>query len=627
MLYYFHLYMEAIPLRKAARLSMFFLQMGILFLTFTMIVSVPACAAGLPPHPSELQLNQEVVHYRGELTLRYYNADDNGWIGIYPAGSEELVAVRELDPSEGSVSFQLRSDGLTPGSYTAVLYQDRLTEAARQDFSVVRQNFYAGQEVYDLGSDGYFYYDEDVADADKGAWIGIYPADGDPAAMRSLLWGYLPDGSSQIYTDDLDGNGERFSSLPAGEYQAVLFLSEDGEPYRSFYFSIEEPEVIYAVYRRSDSALPNTAEGEVVLYGNSSAGRYWLYWGDEDGLLEDYLPLGSITEEDGWTFTLHPNQEAPAGSTRIYLYPGSSSGPDTDAAPVTVVLPDDITAEPDTLLTSFVVMTDTHVSKSTSFIYNRTFKQAMEDIIETMPEAEFMINLGDTVNNGWYSEYQMLQRLIKRYQRLAPEQYFLMGNHDMLLNKGDPEIQIQMWEEATGMPNVYYSFVKQGYSFIVLGSEGQEAGELATDEAWFSEDQLSWLKEELAAAEARDPDLPIFVFCHQPLQDTGPGTNNSLIIQNDELEEILREYPQVVYFSGHTHYSMDADGVVLTASDGKPNTVHGGCSSYLWDDDGAYDGSEGCLVEIYPDYIRIRGRNFAEGSWMGSAQYILYMEE
>lgn len=611
-------------MHRATRIGALFLQMGMLFLTLSMTFSFPACAAGLPPHPSALQLNREVVRYREELTARCYNVDTGGWIGIYPEGSEDPVAVRDLDAPGGSVSFQTLSEGLTPGSYTAVLYSDRQTEAARQDFSVVSQDFYAGREVYELGSDGYFYYDADAAGADSGAWIGIYPADGDPAAMRSLLWGYLPDGSSRIYTGDLDGNGERFSALPAGGYQAALFLSEEGEPYQTFAFTVEEPDGLYAVYRRSDDAQPNTAEGEVVLYGESFSECCWLYWGDEDGILEGYLPLGSMTEEDGWTFTLHPNQEAPSGSTRIYLYPGSSSGPDEEAAPLTVVLPGDITAEPEEMLTSFVVMTDTHISKSTSFIYNRTFKQAMEDVIATMPDAEFMINIGDAVNNGWYSEYQMLQRLIKRYRREAPEQYFVIGNHDMQLNKSDPDNQIRMWEEATGMPNVYYSFTKAGYSFIVLGSEGQEPGELATDEAWLSEEQLSWLREELAAAEARDPELPIFVFFHQPLQDTGPGTSQPVIVQNDELEAILAEYPQVVYFSGHTHSSMNEDRVVLTADGGKPNTVHGGCASYLWNDEGAYDGSEGCLIEVYPSYIRIRGRDFTESAWMGSAQYILY---
>ncbi len=613
-------------LKCAERLSRLVCQMAF-FLSAVMIAfsyPLPACAAS-KPEPSALQLNREAVPYSESVSMRYYNAGTSGWIAIYQAGKERKpVATRRLEEREGSVSIPTISNELLPGEYTAVLYRGESSEIARQDFSVIEQDFCADRESYAPGSDGYFYYD--ASDAQEGAWIGIYDAGEDPAEVPSLLWGYLPEGSSQIYTGSLNGNETRFSSLPAGSYQAVLYRSEYGEPYQTFRFAVADPEGLYAVYQRPDGALPNTAEGEVALLGGELSGWYWIYWGDENGAFEDYLPAGSIQAEEGNVFVLHPNQEAPYGSTRLYLYEGTAGGKAERSVPVTVMLPEDISGSREEMRTSFVVMSDIHVGQSEAFIYNRRYRQAMEGVADTMPEAVFNITLGDVVNNGRYAEYQVLQDYIAEYRDEVPEQYFLMGNHDMMLNQQDnPATQIRMWEEATGMPNVYYSFVREGYSFIVLGSEGSRTrGELATDEAWLSDGQLDWLREELAAAAERAPDQPIFVFMHQPLQDTGPGTSYAVIVQNDELAEILCGYPQVIYFSGHTHYTMNEDDVVLAASEGKPDTVHAGSVSNLWNDEGPYVGSEGCLVEIYDEYVRIRGRDFEKESWMGSAQYVLY---
>lgn len=596
---------------------------------FAIMFSMTTCAERVD---GSLFLNQQVVTYGQDFSLRYYNATGGAWVGFYQTdetGQPLLISsqqAEEFHSGEGSLTVNTLSASLIPGSYEVVFYSSGSIVAGKQQLEVVSNTFYLDRVQYFEGEDGYCFFDS--AAVGEGSWIGIYLLEDTPLEDPSLVWGYLPEGGSKIYTGDLNGSSNRFSSLPQGQYKACLFEEEDGQPVQEFVFSIQAPQGVYATYTRAPGAIENTAEGTVTLIGDSDvlSEYYWLYWGDENGVFEDYLPIGTIAKEEATTFDLRANQEAPAGTTRLYLYEGTQKGKAVRTAPLSILLPESITARQDALVTSFMVMSDIHISDSSYYIYNRRAKQAFQDILENMPGISCIVNLGDVVNNGKATEYKELHDMIKDYEDLLPRTYYIMGNHDYSLNAVSAARQQQNFLDSTGMNALYYSFINQGYTFIALSSEGKQPNVyLDAEEAWISGTQLRWLEKELAAAQERNPDLPIFVFMHQPLKDTGPGTQRSTIVQNDELQEILDQYPQVVYFSGHTHYTMNEDDVVLSGNGEGISTVHAGSVSSLWEEDGGeYVGSEGCLVEVYTGYIRIRGRDFEKESWMGSAQYIIY---
>ena len=78
-----------------------------------------------------------------------------------------------------------------------------------------------------------------------------------------------------------------------------------------------------------------------------------------------------------------------------------------------------------------------------------------------------------------------------------------------------------------------------------------------TPDEHYSEYQRVWLREQLAVAAADDPQKPIFVTHHEHVLDTVYGSSEFDGWGMDVFRDILCEYPQVVDFSGHSHYPLN----------------------------------------------------------------------
>ncbi|MBQ9269112.1 MAG: hypothetical protein IJ206_06275 [Oscillospiraceae bacterium] len=82
----------------------------------------------------------------------------------------------------------------------------------------------------------------------------------------------------------------------------------------------------------------------------------------------------------------------------------------------------------------------------------------------------------------------------------------------------------------------------------------------------------------------------------------------------------MLNFPQICFFAGHTHYTLRSTKTT-TEIDGVDyfNTA---AVAYLWEGDGEGDhltGSEGYYVDLYPDHVEVRGRDFMRGSWISEA--------
>lgn len=125
---------------------------------------------------------------------------------------------------------------------------------------------------------------------------------------------------------------------------------------------------------------------------------------------------------------------------------------------------------------------------------------------------------------------------------------------------------------------------------------------------------------------------PTFLFLHQGLMDTVAGTfqyqNWHGVKQSAQLRRILRQYPEVVLFSGHSHWTMESAHTVKPADSSLPSVVSTASCAYLWDDscmatNVGIVGSEGYYIYLYENCLIVRGRSFDRGEWIGSAQFIL----
>lgn len=266
---------------------------------------------------------------------------------------------------------------------------------------------------------------------------------------------------------------------------------------------------------------------------------------------------------------------------------------------------------------SFHVISDTHVDEDPKHAYSLNFDQVLKDMKKTAPDCDGIMHVGDVTDSGHPGQFQTMSEIWNRNKAGLAPMYFTTGNHDV--RWADFEERMASFRAATGMDRLYYDIWIKGYHFIFLGTEKP-----LKDCAYLSQKQLAWFERKLA--ENAEAVKPIFIFVHEPMKNTVAGAQTHFgwhgIRQDRELKMILLKYPQSVVFSGHTHWEL---GSLDTMYNAKYATLFNVPSTaYLWTDENELKkGSQGYFVEVYDDKVLVRGRDFAEGSWVCDAQYIV----
>ncbi|SHE13454.1 cyclic 3',5'-adenosine monophosphate phosphodiesterase [Chlamydia abortus] len=282
---------------------------------------------------------------------------------------------------------------------------------------------------------------------------------------------------------------------------------------------------------------------------------------------------------------------------------------------------------------SFFVLSDIHV-QSWDMDSKRKFKSALEDLHRINADADALIINGD-LGNGAPADYEEIKHILNR----TPHPHkilFSIGNHEFYqawINRWG------RWDQA-GFPNgerdqssisrflsfaerdkVYEDYWIKGFHFIVLGSEKyRQSDPDVKEDAYLSSEQLQWLSDKLA--EGAESGRPIFVFLHQPLPGTVSGSEERGVVQHNSLKRLLQRYPQVVLFTGHTHWELSHRGMFRRDGFWMVNSS----SVYEpWKDNNRPAGkgrSEGLYIEVNGSTVKIRGRDLSESKWIPEAGYI-----
>lgn len=244
------------------------------------------------------------------------------------------------------------------------------------------------------------------------------------------------------------------------------------------------------------------------------------------------------------------------------------------------------------------------------------FIRILQDVKNNENGNDALVLTGDSTMNGQNIEYMFLCGLINRF---APADRLLLtlgnhevGNHD--ISDAQSDAQLAEWQAdfdnltkrfleysgsfAQETDKVYYYTVINGCYLIFLGTE-----ELSCHIYSMSDAQLEWLDSVLA--EATEDNKPAFVFSHHPYYYTSYETSAAL-------EDILTSYPNVTFFSGHTHRSATAGmfsrvrGEYETQLINLPRCTDGGGEEYT---------GFGAEVEVYENYTLVRIRNYYHSEW------------
>ncbi|MBQ5592032.1 MAG: metallophosphoesterase [Clostridia bacterium] len=105
---------------------------------------------------------------------------------------------------------------------------------------------------------------------------------------------------------------------------------------------------------------------------------------------------------------------------------------------------------------------------------------------------------------------------------------------------------LELYEQIMGQETDFHRVIN-GFHFIGISAS-------KTEGEHYSDYQKQWLVQELDKAVADDPDKPIFVLQHEHISNTVYGSSDFEGWGMPDFAEILKNYPQVVDFSGHSHY-------------------------------------------------------------------------
>jgi hypothetical protein len=99
------------------------------------------------------------------------------------------------------------------------------------------------------------------------------------------------------------------------------------------------------------------------------------------------------------------------------------------------------------------------------------------------------------------------------------------------------------------------------------------------------------------------------------------------------LRNVLKKYPEVMFFNGHSHWTMDSVGNMFEGDSKLPCRIFN-CASvaYLWSGYNVVtgehlNGSQGYMIKLYDGKLYVLGRDFAKGEWIPAAQYCIVLKE
>ena len=191
----------------------------------------------------------------------------------------------------------------------------------------------------------------------------------------------------------------------------------------------------------------------------------------------------------------------------------------------------------------FVQISDTHIgfNKDANPDVAATLTQAI-DLVNAMPaRPAFVMHTGDITHLSRPEEFDHAAQLLSGLK--VSELHLVPGEHDVTDGVGTA------YFERYGAPSSnrgYYSFDHAGVHFAALVNVMDfKPGGLAS----LGDDQLAWLKDDLAG---RSASQPIVLFAHMPMwtiyEPWGWGSGDA-----DQVMALVRRFGSVTVLNGHIH--------------------------------------------------------------------------
>ncbi len=190
----------------------------------------------------------------------------------------------------------------------------------------------------------------------------------------------------------------------------------------------------------------------------------------------------------------------------------------------------------------FMVVSDIHY-KDEECVERKRMKQAVQTAYELSEKEEYskldaIYVVGDFATQGTEKQMLAFKNTLDETVKDGTQVNLSLASHEFMCD-GEENALKRFVKIFSQEPDTHK--VINGYHFISV---------TCTKGCHFDDAKREWVSAELKKAAADAPKKPIFFFQHPHITDTVYGSINW---GEDELTDILMNYPQIIDFSGHSH--------------------------------------------------------------------------
>lgn len=204
---------------------------------------------------------------------------------------------------------------------------------------------------------------------------------------------------------------------------------------------------------------------------------------------------------------------------------------------------------------SFAVISDVHFGNNQGSGPMVKVPQALKSLMSKTPIVDALFVVGDLTDGGTATQYDQFISVFNNTENIpaSVQKIYMMGNHDNY-----PSGAQNTYLTKLGQPLDQYHVIN-GIPFITVSQRaGSNSGDGLTS---YPEASINFLTQKMAEAATNYPGKPIFVFTHVAPLGTCYGARRGDYGANNGwgmpiLMPILKQYPQAVVFSGHSHFPI-----------------------------------------------------------------------
>ena len=309
---------------------------------------------------------------------------------------------------------------------------------------------------------------------------------------------------------------------------------------------------------------------------------------------------------------------APYAATKIGVY-------DNEGNKVGIIPLGDFKPEYGNRLYRFGVLSDVHNQSDQSAESTADLQKALS-IFNEKESVTMTCICGDISQNGTASEFEIYKNNVEAKSPNTPV-YTTVGNHDATSSG----LNLDNWNTYTGNHGRSFEVTQGNDHFLFFGMNRWSLGSGGTP---YIEEDMAWLEEKLETYRNER----CFIFTHLFFPDRAGNLNGIYPTGNwlggaqlTRIQGLCDHYKNTIWFSGHSHWKWYLQKYQDRANIYRNNCgwcVHiPSCASPI-DSNGSSRvsmplESEGAIVDVYENYIDIRGIDLKNEKYLPIAQYRL----